>query len=515
MKLKYLKVKYRIAFLVFFLAVSLPVKGEVFDSGSVYGEYLLEEESDKISMDLEGAYLVDVLKAFSKETGLNFVASEAVSELRLTLYFKEVPVKDAFETIISSNNLEYKYFPDASIFFVKEKEDTNVGLETKVYELKHLRFPDSRIQQEINAFVGGEEGGAGGAAGGEESSGMSIIDAVRELLTARGRLVPDKRNNALIVIDVPNVFPKIDKLVKRLDVPLTKVLIETEILDVNKSAVDDLGVKFAKLNDPEENANYSLMKLAVPGTRDVSFPFTGMSGEPASGDFTASELTVLGTNLVLKFLKTRSDTKVIARPKIMTLAQETAQIKIVRDEAIGIKVEDTGSEEEGAQQSIEIERAETGTTLRVTPYVDEEDKNITLFVSTRVSDAVDSEFQSGSSLITGTIKNPEDRTTSNYVRLKDGETLLLGGLIRTEKSVNKGKVPVLSDIPVLGALFRWKATSDIKRELLIFLTPRIVKDLGQEGGEQKVDKRILKRRERRGVIDSNTVSAALDAYSRD
>jgi type II secretory pathway component GspD/PulD (secretin) len=156
------------------------------------------------------------------------------------------------------------------------------------------------------------------------------------------------------------------------------------------------------------------------------------------------------------------------------LNNETAEIKITTNEAIGVRTTTTGST--GDNVNADPERQETGVSLRVTPQVNLETGYITMFIYPQVSDATTSVTITNAGK-EYTFKNPEVRSSKNSVRIRDGETVIIGGLIRNQLSQTTKKVPILGDIPIIGMMFRHKyKDKDVNRELLVFITPRIVKD---------------------------------------
>lgn len=473
-----------------------------------YGEYLLSTSKEKISMDLEGASLIDVLKVLSQQTGLNFVSSEAVRDRTLTLYLEKVPLRQALDTIFEANNLIYEFYPESEVFIVKESGKPTVELVTKVYYLKYFRIKSSKLDKEIDDAMQREEEGFGTTTtSGErdvvtQEGDVGIVDTVQNVLSEFGSISEDPQTNSLIVTDVPSQFPLIESVINSLDVPRPVVLIEVEMIDVDTRALDNFGVDW-----PE-----ALIKLDVTGARQTGFPFSGGQASNTigtfpettspggtaltwpAGRFAPSILKVINAELALDFLKTRTDTKILARPKILTLANETAEIRITTDEAIGIKK----TESESGDIEYEIERTETGTRLRVTPQVNLAGREITLMVEMFERNAKSSGFTATEqAFVSGTVKDPEERSAKALARLKDGEVLLLGGLIRTEVEKSTTKLPLLGDIPWLGWLFRHETIDNKERELLVFLTPHIIDDTAAAvarsqipAREQTVDSRV-------------------------
>ncbi|MFH1772456.1 MAG: secretin N-terminal domain-containing protein [Candidatus Omnitrophota bacterium] len=493
--------------LIVFILVSLlfyPM-GSVFPSERVMGDYMIAGIQKRVSLDLEGASLVDVLKMLSQQTGLNFVSTEIVQERRLTLYIERVPLKEALDIIFKANNLTYDYFPEANVFVVKEMGKPHLELKTKIYRLKYARVAPSNMQKEVASTMG--------AGKGEEAG---ILKAVEKVLSDLGKVSEEPLTNALIITDVPSQFPMIEQVVFNLDVPVPRVMIEVEMLDVSKSEIDSLGVNWAEAN---------LAKLDVTGARLTAFPFWGQLKNTTSfigsdiespsgfwefdsldgSNFAPSVFTMIGANLALDLLKTLTTARSLARPKILTLSNQTAEIRITTDEAIGIQqsTTDTGG------TNFTIERTETGTRLRVTPQVNTETGEITLFVEAVVKEASASDFTLSSVFVAGDVKDPEERSAKSIVRLKNGDTLLVGGLIKQEETETEIKVPLFGDIPFVGRLFRHKDVTVSERELFIFITPHIVEDGPSFAGRTRFPSREQDSSGNRG----DTVKIALDRYS--
>ncbi|MFA5177369.1 MAG: type II and III secretion system protein, partial [Candidatus Omnitrophota bacterium] len=231
--------------------------------------------------------------------------------------------------------------------------------------------------------------------------------------------------------------------------------------------VDTIGFKYGQ----------TPLTVSVTGaTASLGFPYHGWSKVFNGGDGQIS-VNPSGSayTMQLDFLRTNTDTKFLARPKILTLNNETAEVKIVTNEAVGVTSVQQG---QGSSSSTtgSAERYETGVLLRVTPQIDLEAGEVTMFVYPEVTEAASTAVSFTSNGQNFTFRNPETRSTKNIVRVRDGETIVLGGLIRNQQSIVTTKLPFLGDIPVLGALFRHKNESpNIERELLIFITPRIIK----------------------------------------
>ena len=202
----------------------------------------------------------------------------------------------------------------------------------------------------------------------------------------------------LILTDIKPQFKVIEQVIDSIDRPMPQVVIEVEMLDVSKRAIDELGVNWPQ----------SVMNLDVTGKRLTRFPFGGAAQptgniqwaeliSPGGVDFSSANIptnqyppsafTLIGEQLTLDMLRTNSDTKSLARPKILTLSNESAEVNLTIDEVIGVtNTYDT----DGNISSSEAERAQTGTRLRVTPQVNPETKEVTLVLDVFNREAKDS-----------------------------------------------------------------------------------------------------------------------------
>ncbi|MCM8779629.1 MAG: hypothetical protein NC914_00530 [Candidatus Omnitrophica bacterium] len=478
--------------LIFFIALA---------ASSFAAESLkLPSPAATISMDFKDANLKDVLKVFSMQSGINFVASQAVQDRKVTLYLDKVPVLDCMEKLFKANNLSYEKDPASNIIIINDWGEPQVQTITKSYVLKYNRLRNSRIEKEISnyleetaEFAGATVGTGGSTSGGTTATATTseegITESIKTILTKYGKVTEDIRSNSLVVTDIPSNFPVIDQTIAALDVAVPQVLLEVEMLDVSKNDVKKLGINWPA----------TLAYLTVPGSRMTDFPFgnKGMSGSnwqfkdgttwPGPGDmewvypawpgnkFPPSVLTIIGSSLSFDFQKTLTDSKYLARPRILTLSNETAEIKIATEESVGTITTVFAGEQ---TSQTEAERFTTGVILRVTPQVNTDTGEITMFVMPSVAEAVQGNtIVAGGNIGNVTYRDPEVRSTKSVVRVKDGQTIVIGGLIRNKKQKVVTKLPFFGDIPLVGNLFRHTDTTpDVERELIVFITPHIVKE---------------------------------------
>lgn len=436
-----------------------------------------------ISMDFQDAGIKDILKIFSMQSGMNFIASEGVADRKVTLYLDKVPLSQAMDKIFSANNLSYELDSKANIFVVKDLGKIEIETVTKVFYLKHASVSSSSLKEEESKNIVSESTDSSGSSSdsSSSSSGSSstgkwkvedesgITYAVKKLLSGNGSMIEDYRTNSLIVTDTPARMKVITQVITALDIEIPQIMLEVEMLDVSKNAIDKLGVKYGQT---------PLTAYIFGAAASMGFPYAGWTKLFNTGDGSLNinpgsiddDGTVVGNpyQIQFDFLKSQSDTKILARPRIMTLNNEPAEIKITTNEAIG-QITDTQGQGTASTTTTSAERVETGVSLRVTPQINSDTGEITMFIYPKVKDAATSTFNT-------TFKDPEERSTKSVVRIKDGETVVIGGLIRNDLSETITKLPVLGDIPIIGGLFRHKnKDKDRERELLVFITPRIVK----------------------------------------
>ncbi|MDP2923166.1 MAG: secretin N-terminal domain-containing protein [Candidatus Omnitrophota bacterium] len=460
-------------------------------------------QEPNISMDFQDANLKDILKVFSMQSGLNFIASEAVQERKITLYLDKVPLSQTMDNLFKANNLSYELDKEANIFTVKDWGKPQIETVTKVFNLKYATVSSSPLKAEISNYIGGQGEGSSTGGGTQAGGDSGITHAVKKILSEFGSVIEDSRTNSLIVIDIPSRMSMIAQTIAALDVPVPQVMLEVEMLDVSKNTVDKLGFKFGQT---PITLNFLIQGASVPS----KFPWGSLFGDTGKGitngsfgvNTNTTSSAVSTYQVLLDFLKTQSDTKYLARPRILTLNNETAEIKIATQEAVG-SITNTQGQGTASSTTTSAERIETGVTLRVTPQINPETGEITMFVVPTVKDT-------STSTLSSSYKDPEERSTKSMVRIKDGETVIIGGLIRNDTSQTITKLPILGDIPVLGALFRHKNKDrDRERELLVFITPHIITDASIKLAQAK--KTTLPQREqntlsaidRQGIIDTS------------
>ncbi len=480
-----------IFYILFFSCVTASFSANP-DQGSAF---LLPQYSKVISLDFKDADIKDVLKVFSKKIGSNFILSSQVKSVNVTVLLNDVPVEVALDKVLTANDLKFQYDARSNIFFVTPQQAQVKKTATHVYPLKYATLPGAKLLSTISITDpnGGSSSSGTTASGTATSSGGDIVTALQSIIGEGGKIATDLRTNSLIITALEENFPVIESVIAKLDVSIPQVLIQVEMIDVSKGALQQMGVKYG-------TTFYNIQGL---GGNDFLWPLSqkdALNNGAAKTTYTRGVMTGQAFSAALEFLTTKTDSKTLARPRLLTLNNETAQIQIATNQVIGVNSTNSG---QGSTQvtTSTAERYETGVVLTVTPQVNLLSGEIMMAVSPKDIEVRDSAF-------TG-FKDPETRGAKVMMRVRDGETIVLGGLLRSEKGVTSTKVPLLGDIPVLGRLFRHKQQNVTDRELVIFITPHIL--LPDAGDQSSKNFRVnTLDRETSGPQRSDAIQSDLD-----
>ena len=468
---------------------------------NVYGDYMISASNKVISLDLENATVLSIVKLLSQQTGFNFIATQGIQGKTITLYLDKTPLKEAMDIIFNANNLAYDYYPQANIFVIKDTGAPQLVVQTKTYYLKYTRIYSVSASASASASSSSSSPAgpgpapvssgpsSGGSVSGQDSQ---IVSAVQRVLSPQGKVGTDPVTNSLMVTDIPSQFPIIEKVIASIDIAMPQVMIEVEMLDVAKLLVDQLGTQLGSQNGTL--LSYSPWPSIVNGRQTaINTATSSLTPNPMMGALDFSQMKV-----ALQLFSQDSTTRSLARPRILTLDNEPAEVNLTVDEVIGIQSNLQSAGQIGTSTNT-AERAQTGVKLHVTPQVNSETGEITMIL-----EIVNRE--SKPSAIGGKeFRDVEERGTKSLVRLKTGETLLIGGLIKQQIEKTFNKTPFLGDVPFLGKAFRYRSEIKTDRELLVFLTPKIVK-----AGASLAEGRAFTCREQPDSLRDKSVNLALD-----
>ncbi|MEK6733084.1 MAG: secretin N-terminal domain-containing protein, partial [Candidatus Omnitrophota bacterium] len=398
----------------------------------------------------------------------------------------------------------YRIEEDAVWVAAKDEID-NEKIDTRVYFLNQGigRFAEFTTQSSSSSVEKGEAGSKSSAADSSEVKTVKNILENSVEWPKDSKLTLDERTGALIVSNTPSNLETIENLLYNLDITPIQVLIEARFLEVKVSDLDDIGVEW-KLNSlwgmDKNKAGQSVYGVAQ--NSGVDFSTFSRSDE----GFNLTYQGILSNpqfQAVLHALQEKQNVKTLSAPRITTLNNQTATIEVVdeyiyptRYEASLVQYDingdgdfDDAGETEWVNVPQDFVTRNVGILLHVKPSVGIDKKTITLALTPEVSEDAGSFTYSGNV----SIPNFTTRNLSTSVMVKDGETVVLGGLIKETNTIVKTKVPFLGNLPFVGGLFRKSTDSKERRNLLIFVTADIMdKDRDKVASAEDIEKEILK-----------------------
>jgi type IV pilus secretin PilQ/predicted competence protein len=459
----------------------------------------------RVTVRVKGAPLATFLDTISAQAKVNFIITEGLEQKRVTAFLQNVTVREALQVLLEIKGLTYQQIGKSNTYVVTQRSKQAENLITRIYTLSFVPLiPLSTDESGDEKVVGGGSGGGSSSSGPQKpclskNQKIPIARVVCTVLSKTGDIELEPRTNALIVTDIPEVFPQVEQIIAELDKKAPQVMIEAQIVEIDSERTRNLGFEWGGSNG--ELASFT------GGERDTSFPLnlthnltsqkifdpllanggvissignasassSAGSGSSSNGPITGaflktSVLDLTQLKITLRALVQRSEARFLGKPKIMTLNNKTATIEIAATEAVAIQSSITGGQGT-SQASTSAERYETGVILKVTPQINKEGY-ITMLVAPSFTDVQEAAISQASNRIF----NPVKRTALTMVRVKNGQTLVLGGLLRSAENKVVRKVPFLGYIPIIGWLFTSDLTDRKNTDLVIFLTPTIVSD---------------------------------------
>lgn len=445
----------------------------------------------KISLDFQDIEVRRVLQLLADFTGINMVASDTVQG-NITLRLKDVPWDQALDIILKSKNLDKRrngnviwIAPVSELIKAEEEEAKAIAqsvklapLQTEYIQLNYAKAAD------IEKLITEGKNASNSSSGSNTSSGTDPLgDSVGSLLSPRGTVSVDPRTNTLIINDTSAKIDQIRQMIDLLDVSVKQVMIEARIVRATTDFTKEMGVKWGILSQGITNNNHllvggsdtTLWNLREPEKNDERGGYTyeierpqnlnvdlGVTSAGASRiAFGLISLSDFMLDLELSALQADGYGEVISTPKILTADKQNAKV------ASGTQIPYQSSEGGGVNAVSTTEFIDATLSLDVTPSITPDGK-----VQMQLNITSDSP---GAATPTGQLTINKNAVNTN-VLVDNGETVVLGGIFEQQTANSQTKVPFLGDIPYIGRLFRKDVKSDNKRELLIFVTPRIVND---------------------------------------
>ena len=413
---------------------------------------LVRTGSGTFSLDVEGADIRTVIRAIAEFSGRNIVVGKDVKGT-VKVSLRNVGWQEALRAVLRTNSLDYT--DDNGVLRVDDmtklqqegverdqaraRQMELVPLETRVIKLNYANA------SELAASLSGS-------------------------LSKRGTIQTEKRTNSLIVSDLSEYLDRLEKMSAELDSTTPQVEITAKLVDVDAEALRNLGIEW---NVGPSDGDQAEFFSSVPTPPGATFPQPGNDPEQAIGANHSSSADGATTKITygiakswgfieaqLSMLEQNRKANIISNPRITTV--DNREAKILVGQKIPLIVQDVAGNPVSQLQTIGIQ-------LKVTPHLTQ-DKRIIMDLHPEVSD-----LSTQSTVQGGVIINTSEADTR--VMVDDGQTAVIGGLIRTNESTVRRGIPLLKDMPLVGFLFRSENVTRQNRELIIFVTPRLLQDL--------------------------------------
>ncbi len=434
-----------------------------------------------ISFDFQNIAVRSALQQIAQETGLNFVISDSVTG-DMSLRLQDVPWDQALDTIMQTKGLARREHGNV-VWIAPAEEIANQErltleasrqvseLEPLVSDLIQVNYAKAEDIASLLKSVRAVEPNVQQSMFGNVSV-AEVQTEENRLLSDRGSVTVDSRTNSLLIQDTAQKIREIRKLISELDRPVKQVLIETRIVEANEDFSRNIGVKLGltginsntdlgSLIGSGSTSNTAVVRndglsASGDGSLGVNLPAAGIgSVAPASYAFTLAKAGAGWAALIdleISALEAKGNGKIVANPRLLTADKQEAHIEQGQE-----RIFTTNTLGEGT-----VVTKKAVLSLTVTPQITP-DNRVILDV-----------FVTKDSFVSPTEENINTLQVRTQVLLDNGETVVLGGIYEQQTSESVSKVPVLGDLPILGVLFRTRGILDYRRELLIFLTPRII-----------------------------------------
>ena len=442
---------------------------------------------NKISLDFQDIEVRRVLQLLADFTGINMVAADTVQG-NITLRLKDVPWDQALDIVLKTKNLDKRrngnviwIAPVSELIKAEEEEAKAIAQSVKLAPLQteYIRLSYAKAADIEKLITQGKN-----SSNNNNSSGMANNDTLVDgLLSPRGTLSTDPRTNTVIINDTSQKIDQIRKMVDLLDVSVKQVMIEARIVSASTDFSKEMGVKWGvlsqgvtnnrnllvggsdttlwNLREPEKDSDLGGYKYTIERPDNLNVDLGAVTPGASRIAFGLISLSDFMLDLELSAVQADGYGEVISTPKVMTADKQSAKIEA------GTQIPYASSSGAGATAVPKTEFINATLSLDVTPSITPEGK-----VMMKLNITKDSP---GPATPTGQLTINKNAIDTN-VLVDNGETVVLGGIFEETSNNSQTKVPFLGDIPYLGKLFRRDSKTENKRELLIFVTPRIVND---------------------------------------
>ncbi|MEG1465731.1 MAG: DNA uptake porin HofQ [Hafnia sp.] len=398
-------------------------------------------DSAPITLAFFDAPLVNVLQALADNRHLNLIVSEEVKG-NTSVKLVDVPWQRALQAIARMNQLSIEQ--TGNILFVQTAEAVD-----RRQELVHKKQQQEKDQEKTSVSIALQQADV-------DAVVKSLTQQKSGLLSAQGSISADPRTNTILVRDFPENTRAAQAWIAELDQPVSQVQLTAHIVTINRESLNELGIRWGTSESDDSAASDS------SGFRLNQFNMgLPVEGRAFNAGFQVARIGGRLLELELSALEQEDNVEIIASPHLMATNLQTASIKQ------GTEIPYEVSSGASGSTSIEFKEAVLG--MEVTPRVMRNGKITLMLQITQNMPGRSIKQGDGEALA---IDKQEIKT---QVTLNDGETVILGGIFQRQTVHGKTQVPKLGDVPLLGALFRDSTEEAKRRELVIFITPRLVK----------------------------------------
>jgi len=421
-------------------------------------------KGDLLDLNFQDIEVRDVLELIADFKSLNLVASDSVQGT-ITLNLNDVPWDQALDIIMRSKGLDMRQQGNilliAPIEEIAEREKKEVESKRKLEELAPLETYVARIKyaeaKEIYKFFNAPRAQVN-SGDQQRSGGQGGHGSTFSILSERGSAIVDERTNTIILTDIGDKIDEFKRLLARIDIPVKQVLIEARIVKAESDFRKELGASWGLAGS--DQVDFSLGDSTNGILEGVLATDLGISNPKA-----AFSLSYLSSNLLidleLSALEAGGFGEIVSQPKVLTADKRKASIK----SGVEIPYQAVTNNGDASGAVVETQFKEAVLKLEVTPQITPDNQVIMNILVKQ--DSVGSFTVNGEPAINVT-------EISTQALVGNGQTLVLGGIFQSEEVTGDEKVPVLGDLPLVGHLFKKQMRSKEKREILIFITPKII-----------------------------------------
>lgn len=379
-------------------------------------------EARPVSLDFREAGLRTVLDVVTRHSGVNFVLDKDVrADLRVTVYLRNVKVEDALDLIVSTHQLAKKVLDDRTVLIYPHTPDKQREYQEQVVRVFYLANAEAKQASNL----------------------------LRTVLKAREPFV-DERSNLLVLREAPETIQLAERLLALYDSAEPEVVLELEVLEVSSQRLTELGIKFPDTLSLSPLAAAGASGLTVAGLRDLNSDRIGVS--------------VAG--LLLNLKRQVGDVQTLANPRVRIKHREKGRVLIGNKVPVVSTTATTGFIAEN------VNYLDVGLKLELEPTIAADD-DVSIKVQLEVS-SLGNQIKTSTGTLAYEIGT---RNASTVLRLHDGQTQVLAGLVSREERSSASRLPGLGDVPLVGRLFSSQLDNGSRTELVLAITPRVVRNL--------------------------------------